>query len=208
MDFAMSEGKQTEIGLKQSLWNGGLEWTLAVYDITKNKLLTPDPTNLGQSQQVGEQSSRGVEASLAWNIDEAWRVELNGTVLRARYEDFAEVVSGVLYSRDGNRPINTPERSANLWVTWAFAPGWNAQAGARYVGPIYANTDNTQRVDGYTVIDAGLHWDVESNIAIDARAKNLFDKFYAYNTVGNGANGGQLLQGPPRTAEMALTVRF
>lgn len=208
MDFAMSEGRQTEVGLKQSLWNGDLEWTFAVYDITKNKLLTPDPVDPGRSQQVGEQSSRGVEASLAWNIDEAWRVELNGTVLRARYEDFSEVVSGALYSRDGNRPINTPERSANLWVTWAFAPRWSAQMGARYVGPIYANTDNTQRVDGYTVVDAGLHWDVEPNVAIDARAKNLCDKFYAYSTVGNGANGGQLLQGPPRTLEMALTVRF
>lgn len=208
MDFAMSEGRQTEVGLKQSLWNGGLEWTLAVYDIAKNKLLTPDPVNLGQSQQVGEQSSRGVEAALAWNVDEAWRVELNGTLLRARYEDFSEAISGVLYSRDGNRPVNTPERSANLWVTWRFAPRWHAQAGARYVGPIYANTDNSQRVDGYTVFDAGLHWEVQPNVGIDARAKNVFDRFYAYNTVGNGANGGQLLQGPPRTVEMALTVRF
>lgn len=208
MDFAMSEGKQTEIGLKQSAWQGQLEWSLAVYDITKNKLLTPDPATLGASQQVGEQSSRGVEASIAWNIDEAWRVELNGAVLRARYEDFSEAISGVVYSRDGNRPTNTPERSANLWVTWAFARQWRAQTGLRYVGEIYANTDNTQRVGGYTVIDAGLHWDVASNVDIDVRAKNLFDRFYAYNTVGNGANGGQLLQGPPRTAEVGLTVRF
>ncbi len=208
MDFAMSEGKQTEIGMKQSAWEGQLEWSLAVYDITKNKLLTPDPVNLGQSQQVGEQSSRGFEASVAWNIDAVWRVELNGTVLRARYEDFSETVSGVLYSRDGNRPINTPERSANLWVTWAFAPEWHAQAGARYVGKIYANTDSSQSVDGYTVIDAGLHWDVSSDIGLDLRAKNLFDKFYAYSTVGNGANGGQLLQGLPRTVDVGLTVRF
>lgn len=208
MDFAMSEGKQTEIGLKQSAWGGQLEWSLAAYDITKNKLLTPDPVNLGVSQQVGEQSSRGVEASIAWNIDEAWRVELNGTVLRARYEDFAEAVSGRFVSRDGNRPINTPERSANLWVTWAFASQWHAQAGARYVGKIYANTDNTQSVDGYTVVDAGLHWDATSDIGLDLRAKNLFDKFYAYSTVGNGANGGQLLQGAPRTVDVGLTVRF
>jgi iron complex outermembrane receptor protein len=208
MDFAMSEGKQTEIGLKQSLWNGRLEWSLAAYDIAKNKLLTPDPVNLGQSQQVGEQSSRGVEAAIAWNIDEAWRVELNGTMLRARYEDFSEAIAGVLYARDGNRPINTPERSANLWVTWSFAPQWRAQAGARYVGGIYANTDNSQSVDGYTVVDAGLHWDVAANVGLDLRAKNLFDRFYAYSTVGNGANGGQLLQGPPRTVDAALTVRF
>lgn len=208
MDFAMSEGKQTEIGVKQAAFGGRLEWSLAVYDITKNKLLTPDPNNIALSQQVGEQSSRGVEASIAWTINEAWRVEANGTALRARYEDFYENVGGIRYDRKGNRPTNTPERSANLWVTWAFAPRWNAQAGARYVGPIYANTDNSQRVDGYTVIDTSLHWDAAENVGIDVRAKNVFDKFYAYNTVGNGANGGQLLQGPPRTVDVGLTVRF
>jgi iron complex outermembrane receptor protein len=152
--------------------------------------------------------ARGVEASIAWNIDEAWRIELNGTVLRARYEDFSETVAGVIYSRDGNRPINTPERSANLWVTWAFAPQWHAQAGARHIGKIYANTDNTQSVDGYTAADAGRHWDATPDIDLDLRAKNLFDKFYAYSTVGNGANGAQLLQGAPRTVDVGLTVRF
>src|SRR6185436_7870806 len=136
LDYAMSEGKQTEIGLKQSAWDGRLEWTLAAYDITKNKLLTPNPNDLGSSIQVGEQSSRGVEASIAVSFAETWRIELNGTVLRARYEDFSEVVNGKSESRKGNRPINTPERSANLWLTWAFLPHWNAQAGARYVGPI------------------------------------------------------------------------
>lgn len=208
MQFAMSEGEQTEIGLKQSALNGRLEWSLALYDITKNKLLTPDPVNIGQSIQVGEQSSRGVEASVALNVAEDWRIELNGTALRARYEDFSEVVSGARVSRDGNRPINTPERAANLWVTWSFVPRWQAQLGARYVGDIYANTDNTQRVSGFTVVDTGLHWDAALNIGIDVRVKNIFDKFYAYNTVGNGSNGGQLLLGAPRTAEVGLTARF
>jgi iron complex outermembrane receptor protein len=208
MQFAMSEGKQTEIGLKQAAWDGLLEWSLAVYDITKNKLLTLDPSNIGQSIQVGEQSSRGVEASIAANFAEGWRVELNGTALRARYEDFSENVGGSPVSRNGNRPTNTPERAANLWVTWSFDPRWQAQLGARYVGPIYANTDNSQRVAGFTVVDSGLHWDAASNIGIDLRVKNIFDKFYAYNTVGNGANGGQLLLGAPRTAEVGLTVRF
>jgi iron complex outermembrane recepter protein len=208
MDFAMSEGKQTEIGLKHSAWQGRLEWTLAAYEITKNRLLTPDPVNIGQSQQVGEQSSRGVEAAIAWQVGEAWRIELNGTILRARYEDFSETISNEIISRDGNRPTNTPERSANLWVTWAFAPQWQAQAGARYVGKIYANTDNSQSVDGYTVIDAGLHWDVSSMVGLDLRAKNLFDDFYAYSTVGNGANGGQLLQGSPRSVDVGLTMRL
>ncbi len=103
---------------------------------------------------------------------------------------------------------NTPERAANLWVTWSFDPRWQAQVGARYVGDIYANTDNSQRVAGFTVVDAGLHWEATQTIGVDLRVKNLFDKLYAYNTVANGSNGGQLLLGAPRTGEVALTFKF
>ncbi|MDB6060148.1 MAG: putative TonB-dependent siderophore receptor [Verrucomicrobiaceae bacterium] len=208
MAFALSEGKQAEVGLKQVTWDGKLEWSAAAYKITKNKLLTPDPNNLGLSLQVGQQSSRGLEAMIALTPLENWRVELNGTILKAQYDDFAEAVSGQLVSRDGNRPTNTPQKSANLWVTWGFAPQWQAQAGARYVGDIYANTDNTQKLPGFTVVDAGLHWDAALNIGIDVRAKNVFDKFYAYTTSSNGANGGQWVLGAPRTAEVALTAKF
>lgn len=208
MAFAMSEGRQTEIGLKQIAWDGKLEWSLAAYRITKNKLLTPDPVNAGLSIQVGQQSSRGLEATMVLMPARDWRLEVSGTVLKSEYDDFSETVGGVPTSRDGNRVINVPQRSANVWLTWAFLPQWSAQTGLRYVGDSYVNADNTQRLPAYNVVDAGLHWDATQALAFDLRGKNIFDKFYAYTSVANGNNGGQWVLGAPRTVEVVMTAKF
>lgn len=135
-------------------------------------------------------------------------IELNATVLQAQYEDFAETINGVIYRRDGNRPINTPERSANLWLTWDFLDHWTAHSGVRYVGDSFINTDNSQRLPSYTVVDIGLSGDLTPDISVHLRGKNIFDEFYAFTSVGNGQNGGQWELGAPRTFEVQLTARF
>lgn len=208
MLFDMSEGRQTEIGLKQIAWDGIFEWSLAAYRITKDNLLTADPANIGLSVQVGQQSSRGVEFTMAWAFTQDWRLEANGTVLEAEYDDFAEVVNGQRQVRDGNRVNNVPERSANLWLIWTFDPQWSVQAGVRYVGDMYVNADNSQRLAAYSVVDAGLHWDATPTLGFDLRGKNISDKFYAYTYTANGNNGGQWMLGAPRTWELEMTAKF
>lgn len=205
LDFALSEGRQSEVGVKGVHWDDRLEWSLAGYHITKNRLLTPDPLQPGQSLQVGQQSSRGIEASLALQLPRGWRVEANGTVLKAQYDEFSENVNGVPVSRDGKRPTNVPNRSANLWLSWAVNPQWLAQAGVRYVGSAYTTNANTQRLPSYTVVDAGLHWEATQRFDVDLRVTNAFDKFYAYTSTNNG---NQWILGAPRTVEFEVTTSF
>lgn len=205
LGFALNEGRQSEVGVKGVHWDDRLEWSLAGYRITKNRLLTPDPLNPGQSLQVGQQSSRGVEASLALQLPQGWRVEVNGTVLKARYDDFSENVNGVPVSRDGKRPVNVPNRSANLWVSWAVNPQWLAQAGMRYVGPAYTTNANVQLLPSYTVVDAGLHWDATERFDVDLHLTNALDEFYAYTSTNSG---NQWVLGAPRALEVAVTTSF
>src|SRR6185503_3139195 len=75
--FDLTKGAQIEVGVKQSLWDQRLEWTLAAYRIEKKDLLTQNPASANPEDilQVGQQSSRGVEAALALNIDDRWRIE-------------------------------------------------------------------------------------------------------------------------------------
>ena len=56
-----------------------------------------------------------------------WITDANAAYLRAQYDDFSEVVDDVLVSRNGNRPANVPERAANVWLSWAVAPGWQVR---------------------------------------------------------------------------------
>lgn len=204
-DFDMSKGRQVEVGLKQPFWQGRGEWTLAAYHIRKNNLITRDPTDPGRSVQVGERSSRGIEASLAVAFARDWKLEANATVLRARFDDFSESVGGMAVSRNGMVPPNVPERLANLWLSWNFQPGWTAMAGLRYVGRRYADNANTLALPSYTTTDLALRWDVDKDTTLVARGYNVFDKAYFTSAYYSPT---QWLYGEGRRFELTVNHRF
>jgi iron complex outermembrane receptor protein len=102
--FDVSSGKQFEVGIKQSFWDGKGDWTLAAYSITKNNLLTRDPANPALRIQVGERSSKGIEGTLSMQVSKAVQIDANFALLKARYDDFSESVGGIAVSRNGNIP--------------------------------------------------------------------------------------------------------
>ena len=112
------DGYQVEVGAKQVLPGGWAEWTFSAYQIVKNNLLQPVPGNPTLQQQIGQQSSRGIEASFAVTPIKGLRLEANASILRAKFDSFGENVSGTVISRAGNRPPNIPEKTANAFVTW------------------------------------------------------------------------------------------
>lgn len=199
-NFRLSTGKQIEVGVKQSLFGGRAEWTLAGYQIVKNDLLARDPNNLNVVLQVGQQSSRGVEASVGLLLDHGWRVDANTTFLEAKYDDFLQA-SGVNFA--GNVPQNVPLNVSNIWATWAFAPNWSANAGIQIVGKTWADAANTLARPAYNVVNAGLQWKPDVNTTVSLRVYNLFDEIYA---TGGGTNAWLL--GMPRTAQLAVNVKF
>ena len=204
--FDPTTGRQVEAGVKQLLWQQRAQWTVAAYNIVKEGLLAPDPNNPGTSVQIGQQSSRGVEATASLTTDAGVRVDANVALLRARFDDFAENVGGRLVSRVGNRPTNVPERTANLWVSWDAPQGWQLRGGLRYVGDRFWDFANSGEVPGYTVVDAVAGRRLTPRVSLDVRLYNLFDRIYATTFYDNSEP--QWLLGTPRSAEVALTVGF
>ena len=177
----LSTAKQTEVGIKQMLPEGRGEWTLAAYHIVKKKLLSTDPLNPTLQQQVGQQSSDGLEATLELRLPYDLQLSANAAWVRARYDEFAS--AGNDYS--GNRPINVPRRTANLWLSKDFGERFSAGAGARYVDSRYADNANTVKVPGYTVVDTNFDWHVQADLTLGLQLNNLFDRLYATSTDNN-----------------------
>lgn len=205
--FDLATGSQIEAGVKQSLWEQRLEWTLAAYRIVKKHLLTqnPDSANPEDTLQIGEQSSRGIEASLALNIDDRWRIDANVALLNAKFDEFGEEDDdGNIVSRNGLRPPSVPEQTANLWASWTVNDQWRARAGLRYVGRRFTDTANQLEMPSYTVLDAGVDWAPTPQLALTAALRNVTDEVYgvaAYTT-------SQWILGQPRTAELTARYRF
>ncbi|MBK0010776.1 TonB-dependent receptor [Stenotrophomonas sp. S41] len=201
----LSTGQQAEMGWKQLFDQGKGEFTLAAYWIRKKKLLSRDALNPDLYQQVGAQSSRGIEASFSYTPTSALRVDINGAVLDAHFDEFREVAAGQVVSRAGLTPPGVPERMANAWVTWSFWPRWEAGLGVRYVGPRQVDNANASRVGSFTVADASLRWAVRAGTTLSLHAYNLTDRVYA-QTLYNSNN--QWILGRPRSIEVSALIWF
>lgn len=200
-------GRQVEGGVKQSLRDHHVEWTLAAYHIVKDKLVAPVPGQPGVTQQIGSQSSRGVEFTAAVMLAAGVRIDGNLAILDARYDDFGENVGGVITPRTGNTPPSVPEQAGNLWVTWTAPRGWQFRGGLRSVGKRFWNSANTTTLPGYTVVDAGIRKRLSSKLAVDLQMFNLTDALYGTDVYFNGF-APQWMLGAPRSAEVALTFGF
>ena len=203
MNYDLTESKQTELGLKQRFWEGRGEWTLAAFHIVKKKLLVDDPLT-HEKQQAGQQTSDGLEATLELALPQQWQVSANASLLRARYDVFDETAGGVPQDRSGNRPANVPRRTANLWLTKGFGQQVEAGIGARYVDERYADTANTQRAPGYTVVDANIGWQLLPDVRLGLQMNNLFDREY----VASAFSGTQWIMGAPRTYFATVDYSF
>lgn len=194
----LAEGEQFEVGIKQQWLDGRLQYTLSLYDITKSDLLSRDPG--GIQRQIGEQSSRGVEFEVFWRPVDQFSVEFNLALTNPEYEEF--VSNAVDYS--GNTPRSVPEKTANLWLSWQFAPAWSVAGGARYVGERYLNDANTAELPDYTVFDATVQWQVNRNTRLSLRGKNLSDtRDYVLAPYGN-----QWILADGRSVEVGVSYGF
>ncbi|WP_418942151.1 TonB-dependent receptor [Pseudomonas putida] len=197
----LSTAKQTEVGIKQMLPEGRGEWTLAAYHIVKKKLLSTDPLNPTVQQQIGQQSSDGIEVTLALRLPYDMQLSANAAWVRAEYDEFASGSND--YS--GNRPVNVPRRSANLWLSKDFGQRFSAGAGARYVDSRYGDNANTVQVPSYTVVDANVDWHVQPDLTLGLQVNNLFDRQYATTTDNNGL---QWYLGEPRSFFVTADYSF
>ena len=203
--FDLSTAKQTEIGVKQAFWDQRGEWTLAAYHIVKKKLLTDVPGDPNLKQQVGQQSSRGLEASLDLQLPYAWALQANAALVHAQYDDFKQDIDGVQVSRDGNRPVDVPRRTANLWLSKAVTDDIRAGAGVRYVDARYADMANQNELPSYTVVDATVSWKAMRNTTLGLQLNNLFDRTYAVSQYNEGQ---QWILGEPRSFFVTADYTF
>ncbi len=203
--FNLATGRQFEGGVKQTFWDQRGQWTVSAFQITENNLLTPSLSNPTVSEQVGQQSSQGVEGSLMVAFSHGWRLDANGSVLQAKYDNFQQAVSGVLVNRSGKRPPNVPTQTANAWVRWRFMPNWEVRTGLQHVGLRYADAANTIQLPAYDNVGLGLRFTPTPRLSIDLRADNATDAIYP-TVSGNG--GQQWYLAKPRSVNITLNYRL
>ena len=203
-DFDLEQGEMVEVGVKQSLWDNRLDWTLALYQIWTEDIVTRDPVDPTLNQQIGKQSSQGIELALALRPVKEWKLGGNVAVLDAEYDRFNVASGRTVVSYSDNTPPNVPQVVANAWTSYLLPGGLQIGAMARYVGEVQANNANTLQLPDYATLDLfATYW--FKRVEFGLRARNVLDKEYALWSVGDGA---QALLGAPLSIEGSIRVRF
>lgn len=195
-------GESYEIGLKGEYFDGGLNASVALFDMTQQNrayALDPNPTSC-QSQNrtcygaAGEVRSQGIDAELSGALTPNWQFSASYVYLLSEYVKDANATNeGKLFAP--HQPKHLFKAATSYQLTGDLSK-WRVGA------DVYTQSDTYRRVgsghseqDAYSVVGlmAGYrfdeHWDARVNL------NNVFDKKY-WEGIPNGSGGG--VYGDPR----------
>ncbi|MCS4282152.1 iron complex outermembrane receptor protein [Pseudomonas sp. BIGb0278] len=196
--YKATEGEQYELGVKYQPPGSSTLLTASLYHLTQQNVLTRDLADPTRSIATGEQTSKGLELEAVSDLSE--RLKLTASY---SYND-AEVTK----SNDGNQgkqPLNVPRHLASMWLDYRLPFGLGLGAGARYTGSNFGDAANTQKNEGYTLVDAGVHYDFAGDldgVRLGFNARNLLDKRYI------NCQQGYCYRGEARSLVTSLSYRW
>jgi len=142
----------------------------------------------GTTEPGRASTRRGLEATLRWKFDRAWRLEVDAAVSRARFK-------GAAPEGEGNYIDNAVERVLAAGITYAEGP-WTASLRLRYMGPRALDTLNSVRSRAATLLNFGARYAVDKRLTLGLDVFNLagrkgndIEYYYASCTAGEVAGG-------------------
>jgi iron complex outermembrane recepter protein len=176
--FKPEEGYQYEVGLKyEPTWFDGL-FTIALFDLTRQNVVT-GPFML--ERQIGEVKSRGIEFEAKANLNANLQARAALTLfdLDIKADDNPALI--------GKTPYLIPEKQASLGLDYTFRDGaldgLTLGGGVRYIGSSWADEENTLKVPSATLVDAKIGY-AAGNFGAGLYVTNLFDKEYVAGCQG------------------------
>ena len=165
-------------------------------------LITQLINGIQTAQQIGAQSSRGVELAAVARPTRSFSIAADLAVTRATFEEFTEIVGGVQTDRSGNTPPNVPTRIWNISPTQQIGQ-FDVTGTLRQVGWRWGDNANSPNrlVKPYTTIEAALAYRLRPGTRIAVRGRNLTDRLYT-QSVSN--TSGRLE--PGRSIDVTFTT--
>lgn len=170
-------GDNKEIGVKKE-WAGGL-WTTSVsaYRITKNNILTADPSNPNFSIQLGQSQTQGIEFDLRGQILHGLDLTLNYA-----YTD-GKVTEDIDAKKVGIALAGSTKNIANAWLSYKATEGkikgWGLSLGGQFQGgrsSWYVFDGTTQPLKDYFRMDGAVSYQTNKfNIALNVN--NLLSEY-------------------------------
>jgi len=174
-----------EAGLKGLWLEGRLNAELAVFYMDRRDMqlrssaqFTDNPNDFVFITSNAEGHSYGLEASLAWQISDRWRLHGSLGLLESKIDAYGlqreADIDGELIGRNF---AHAPPYTLNLGASYATATGWVARVDFNAIGSYYFDYSHDEKSGAYQTVNLkvgkqGRHWSVY------AWVRNLFDESF------------------------------
>lgn len=201
---APQQDTQYEIGLKRAFLDGKINAEIGLFDVTRDNVAIPDPTNPSGFYSVvtGQQHSHGIEVNAGGEVLSNLKVNGVATFLHA------------LVTKDSNSPsqvgsdlLGAPRRMYSFNVSYTVDSGAfkSLELGAsyNYVSRTQATLPNTY---GFTLppqqmLGASISYSFSDNVKLEINATNLTNQ-------SNWTSNGALYRGEPRSISFNLSYKY
>ena len=204
-------GDNIEAGIKRDWLDGRWTSSLALYQITKNDVLTGDPEHQNFSIQTGQTKTVGWEADIQGEL-------LPGLDLVANYAFTDSWISDDTRGEIiGNETPGTIKHIANGWLSYRHPEGTLKGAGASAGLQYQADRYNWYSFDGgesrvpddQLRVDGGLSWQGDK-LGVAFNVNNVFDEYIYDGTLYTFAAKPYYIWNsePGRNYRLSLSYRF
>jgi outer membrane receptor protein involved in Fe transport len=178
---------------------------MAAFIIDTDNEIKEDPPGSGEYKNSGETRRKGLEFATRYRPVEG--LEL--------FADFSIIDTEILESPDsslkGKEVSGIPETIFNLGLKYTAPNGLGTRVKWRNVGEYYVDSANTQKYDGYDVVDASIFYDISDKKGVKYKISldvdNLFDEHYS-QAVWSGYGTTNYALSWPRTFWLGIKMEW
>ncbi|MEO6830997.1 MAG: TonB-dependent receptor, partial [Chitinophagaceae bacterium] len=193
---------QFELSAQGLLFNTHFDYQVSIFHLNVRDKLTQlsgvDPLNSSTYTyfaNTGVQQNRGIEASLGY----VWFIKKNPVLARIEpfvsssfydftYTDFTTKVGGKLTDFSGKQVVGVPRQKFAVGLDLASPQGFYMNNTFTYMGDVYADFANTNKVGSFTQYNAKIGYRQSFRFARFAPKNFDLDVFVAGNNLSNQIN--------------------
>lgn len=174
-----------ELGIKGLWLEGRLTTELALFYMDREDMqlrssaqFTDNPNDFVFITSNAEGHSYGLEASMAWQATDNWRLHgslgwLQSEIDQYNLEREADIEGGLV----GREFAHAPPYTVNIGASYAHSQGWEARVDFNAMGSFYFDYSHDEKSGSRQTVNlkVGRQW---RNWAVHAWVRNLFDQDY------------------------------
>lgn len=198
--FAPELGTSFEAGLKFAALSNKLRGTVSYFDITKENILSTDPTDSAFQVALGEAKSSGIEFETNYYFSRRHYL----TAVYA-YID-TEITKDTTPALLGTRLSNIPTHSGAIFYNYSpKKSGFSYNVGLNFVGERAGDSNGSAfELPSYVTLNAGIGYKLNEISDLSLEVKNLSDEHY----IENSFDSAWLTPGSPRSISLRLRYKL